>query len=164
MPPRDENIPAVITIDDYLKVYLGSYQSKERSELFEIAVYEVLKDIVDESPKNIIHHGGAVEIDLVLRVGNQVAIAEVKNTSKPKYIHKGIGQLNLAGSKQYLGTYTKKLLILDNQWPQNEHNWKEFAKDSDIKVIELPSYGESGSLSKEDEQRLIRDVQETLGY
>jgi hypothetical protein len=62
-----------------------------------------------------------------------------------------------------LGTYTKKLLILGIVWDHTLSNLREMAQVSDIRVLELPSYGQSGDLSDLDRERLVREVRETLG-
>lgn len=160
---KSEVIPGVITLDDYLRVHLDSYQQALKNNKFEDTVRETLKSQVDELRPNIGLHGQAVEIDLVLRCGNQVAIAEVKDTDDGGQLGKGIRGLISVGRRDLLGTYTKKMIILGKPWPRNVSNTKEFAQDSEIRIIELPSYGETGFLSEQDKERLIREVGEALG-
>lgn len=62
---------------------------------------------VDECRANLIFE--AFEIDFLLRRGNQVAIVEAKNNRENS--RHGIDQLNTAGGRAYLGTYTGKILI-----------------------------------------------------
>lgn len=103
-------------------------------------------------------------MDLVLRVANQVAIAEVKDTLDSGKIHMGLRQLLSSARRESLGTYCKRLFVLGKPWPRDQSNWKEFAQDSEIRIIELPSYDrQSMTLSNEDAERLIREVRESLG-
>jgi len=161
----ERSVPAVIKLDNYLVAHLDSYLHKDFSSdkggQFEEAVYQALKPVIDELDHGI-QAGGALDIDLVFRCGNQVGIAEVKHGTLSK---KGIDQLNTAGRREFLGIYTKKFLIAGTTPPPDRplSNLKELARVSEIKVIELPSYGQTGSLSDQDRERLVREVAQTLG-
>ena len=75
----------------------------------------------------------SLEVDLVFRIDNQIGIAEVK-TGRKALSKEGIDQLNTAAGREYLGTYTKKFLIIDREYEQNN---KILAKERNIHVIEL---------------------------
>ncbi|MBE7557389.1 MAG: hypothetical protein HS126_40645 [Anaerolineales bacterium] len=102
-----------------------------------------------------------MDIDLVVRIGNQVGIIEAKTGGKGRK-KEGIDQLNTAGGRAYLGTYTKKFLIVDSSW-EILSNLSDLAKVRDIVVIELPSYGETKQLADADRERLIQTIRTNLG-
>jgi hypothetical protein len=111
----DETMPGVIAIDDYLKLHLGAYQTKGHFDpgaggRFEEVIYNALKGAVDEIVQGVLY-GGGPDIDLVVRCANQVGIVEAKTGGEARNA-KGINQLNTVGRREFLGTYTKKLLIL----------------------------------------------------
>ncbi|MDI6631878.1 MAG: DUF1887 domain-containing protein, partial [Thermoanaerobacteraceae bacterium] len=101
---------------------------------------------------------GALEIDLVLRCGNRVGIAEVKSGKKARS-KEGIDRLNAAADPRFLGTYIKKFLILDREY---EPNNLELARAYGITVIELSS-AQNGELSREDTEKLIQTAKTELG-
>lgn len=160
----DRLLPGLITIDDYLRAYVGDYQltgfsKSEAGGAFERAVYSVLQAEVDEivAGAKLL---GALEVDLVVRCGNQVGIIEAKTGPGVK---KGIDQLNTAGGQRYLGTYTQKILVSDQQWDHTRSNLRELAKARRIEVIEVPSFSTGGQLSAEDAERLAQRVCKCLG-
>ena len=157
-------IPSVIELEDYFEAHLdshwlGDFPTGEGGE-FERVVYQTLKPAVDEIVHSVVI-GGALEIDLAVRCGNQVGIAEVK---KGKLVKKAIDQLNTAGRREFLGIYTKKLLIVGKVPEDPLVSLKELAGGAEIEVIELPSYDTTGNLSGQDRERLVREVSETLGH
>jgi hypothetical protein len=163
---RDEVIPGVITIDDYLRVHLGAYQMKGRFDQvkggkFEELIYSILKSAGLEVVAGV-QYGGVLDIDLVVRYENQVGIIQAKTGNAAKKLE-GINHLNTAGKQDFLGTYTKKLLIVGIAWDHTVSHNRSIAEASDIKVIELPSYEQTGNLSDLDRDRLIREVREILG-
>jgi hypothetical protein len=151
-----DTIGTLLNIDDYLKAHLESYDRTSKKEPFEELIHNVLSDSVDESVKSITH--GSLEIDLVMRCGNQVGIAEVKS-GKRAIKKKGIDQLNTAGEQRYLGTYTKKFFIVDRKI--NSQN-RALAEAHRIRIIELCSARE-GHLSEEDEKNLVKLIRKDLG-
>lgn len=160
-------IPETITIDEYIRSFTGQYHSKKdfpatQGGEFERLVYQALKPRVDEIMPSVIL-GGALEIDLVIRCGNQVGIAEVK-TGKKALSKEGIDQLNTAGGRDFLGIYTKKVLIVDREWDDSKSNLRELAEARHIKIIELPSFSQSKNrcLSSHDQQKLIRTISSLL--
>lgn len=164
---RDESIPGVITVDDYLKLHLETYRIKDRFDpgkggKFEETICGALRGAVDEVVPGVLYTRGGFEIDLVVRCANQIGIVETKAVDAMKDA-KGIYQLNTAARREFLGTFTKKLLILGTAWERTPHNVQELAQVSDIKVIEFPRYAETGELSDIDRARLVREVRATLG-
>lgn len=125
-------IDSMITIDEYLKLYFGDYDSRDGDNKFEKAVYEALQDSIDEIACNILL-GPSLEIDLVLRHGNKMGIAEIK-TGRTGRSKEGIDQLNTAAGREYLGTYINKFLIIDSEYPENN---MLLAQARNIHVIEL---------------------------
>lgn len=106
-----------------------------------------------------IKKGGALEIDLILRCGNHVGIAEVKAGKSVTY-KEGIDQLNAACAREYFGTYTRKFLIVDREYP---HNNKELAKAWNINVIELTKSTNEDRVAEDDQDTLVQSVISVLG-
>lgn len=160
----DQLLPGLITIADYLHAYVDDYQltgfaNEEAGGLFERAVYEALQPVVDEIIVGV-KLLGALDVDMVVRCGNQVGIIEVKTG---RGVKKGIDQLNTAGGQRYLGTYTAKMLVSDQRWDESHSNLMELAEARQVEVIDLPSFGASHRLSPEDTERLQRAVCKQLG-
>jgi len=161
---RDEVIPGVITLDDYLKAHLGVYIPKgfSRGEggKFEKAVYEAIKPVVDEIKPGI-QFLGQVDIDLIFRCHNQVGIAEVKTGGKAKTAE-GIKQLKAAGA--HLDLYVRRLLIVDTVWGNSLEPLRGWAKAAGIRVIEIPGYDSgTGDIPHTDQDRLRREVRNLFG-
>lgn len=152
-----DEVPPVLDIDLYLRVHLREYTEGELKNDFEKMVAEVLQQELDEI-KTSVRSTGALEIDLVLRCGNRVGIAEAKSGNKA-LSKEGIDQLNTAAEPRFLGTYTKKFLILDREYGSNN---LELARAHGITVIELRS-AQKGELSEEDREKLIQTVKTELG-
>ncbi|MBN1220832.1 MAG: DUF1887 family protein [Anaerolineae bacterium] len=158
---RDTIIPAVITIDDYLRAYLDDYQFREVKEAFEQTLLDALKGKVDEIAAAVQGPTGSLDLDLVIRTGNQVGIVEAKTGRKAKR-KEGIDQLNTAAGQKYLGTYTKKFLVVDASW-EKLTNLRDLADARHVKVIELPDYGETKTLTVAEQQRLVQAIKAELG-
>ncbi|MDN5376342.1 MAG: hypothetical protein PWQ39_1382, partial [Thermacetogenium sp.] len=71
----------------------------------------------------------------------------------------GIEQIITAAEQRFLGTYTKKFLIIDREYEPNNF---ALARAHGITVVELPS-AQSGELSREDTEKLIQTVKKELG-
>ncbi len=78
-------------------------------------------------------------------------------------LKQGLDQINTAGGQQYLGTYTQKFLISDQQWDRSRSNLTELAEARRISVVELPSYGRTGCISEADADVLRSSVCRALG-
>jgi hypothetical protein len=146
-PP--EEVPSLLRIDDYLRAHLGNYTvdgfSKGEGGLFERAVHDAVLPVVDEVVPGV-RFSSTVEVDLVIRCGNQVGIAEIKSGKPSK---ERIGQLATAGDRTHLGTYTRRFLIVSRSWDEVE-NLRELAVARDVTLIELPSFQTTGALSGAD--------------
>lgn len=158
-----EDLQAVITINEFLTVHLADYQvtgfAKTPEGEFEKAVHDTLRDHVDEILAGV-KKGGALDIDLVIRCGNQVGIVEVKSGKKARS-KEGLDQLNTAGGREFLGIYTKKFLVVGTSW-ERLSNLKTLAEARQIIVIELPSWARARTLSSDDKERLVENLKERL--
>lgn len=161
---EDKLLPGLLTIGDYLRAFVDDYDltgfaNDDVGGLFERAICAALQPAVDEIVVGV-KLIGALDVDFVVRCGNQVGIIEAKTGPGLK---KGIDQLNTAGGQRYLGTYTQKMLVSDQAWDHTRSNLKELAEARRIKVIELPSFSAQGQLSPEDAARLVKEVCQCLG-
>jgi Holliday junction resolvase-like predicted endonuclease len=150
-------IGEVIELADYLNAHgLTGWNIKRGANEFERVVLEALKDHVSEILSNVCI--GALEIDLVIRSANQVGVAEIK-TGKGALKKEGIDQLSTATAREYLGTYTKRFLIVDRELGSNN---LALARARYINVIHVRDDWKNG-LSACDGTELVKVVTETLG-
>ncbi len=79
-----EVLPGVLTIHDYLKAHLDNPYPKITGprNSFEKAIAEALKEVVDEVVVGVTL-AGALEVDLVVRKGNQVGVIQAKRSTTP---------------------------------------------------------------------------------
>ena len=98
---------------------------------------------------------GQIEIDLVIRRGNNVGLIEAKTGSGKR----GIDQLDTAGNSHYLGKFSTKFLITGRPLSR-EH--KALAVAQQVYVIELPGYRRGRSLPKRERQILRQRIERTL--
>lgn len=164
----DEFLPALISIDDYVQAYLGQTPQKREKprdafgQAFEESIAQSLREINLEVKVGV-HLAGALEVDLMVRYENQVGVIQAKTGSAARK-KTGLDQLNAACDQRYLGTYTGKMLVINEVWDKTRSNLRELAKAWRITVIELPSFTEdSPHLSDKDKQDLQTKVVETLG-
>ena len=157
-----ETLPDLITAADYLNAYLPGFREDGVSQNpngggdFEATVKRALESQQFEvRPEGV---ADQIEIDLVIRAQNQVGIAEVKlgGEKSPK---QGIDQLSTAGSREYLGTYTAKFLIVAGQL---KAEIRTLAHEKQVTVIELPTYRQGRPLPKQEVDRLTQTVREKL--
>ncbi len=117
-----KELPELLNVDLFLKAHLVGYELyKPKNENdygieYENAIINLMKKNNFEIMQGVKpeREGDQVEIDAVFRLKgtNNVAIAEIKvGDSKMERPKKGIDQLSTAGSREYLGIYTKKFLI-----------------------------------------------------
>lgn len=170
IPDGNEILPTLITIDDYLRVYLPGYSqtgfSKDRHNKidaggrFEKIVYETLKPHVDEIMAGVRPEGvkDQIEIDLVIRKGNQVGIAEIKTGGADK---RGLDQLSTAGGRAYLGIYNAKFWIIGTRNLRSE--LRALANARNVNVIHLPGYNDGRKLNQKESNLLVNSVLEKLG-
>lgn len=154
---RDEIRP-IITLDDFLRTQLGGYRAEDPRDEFERQVYQTLRSVPDLEvvagvrPRDT----QALQIDFVLRLGNQVGVME----SKTKGAKRGIDQIQAAAEQRYLGTYVAKFLV--SAHPVDRNN-KALARAYNISVIELPGFAERGMLSSDEQAELVHKVRRGLG-
>ncbi len=149
-----EELPETICLDDYLRLYLGSYETEDPRNAFEQEVVDVLRSTpgIGEVASSMRPQGlGALEIDFAVRCGNQVGIGEVKS----KGAKSGIDQINAVAHPHYLGTYVRKFLVSGH--PVDRNN-RDLAEAYRIALIELPSYGTTETLSPVDRKKLGQTV------
>lgn len=164
--------PNQLTIDDYLRAHLPGYQQEgphrdENGRLseggrFEQAVCEALKIGCDEVMAGVRPAGVAqqIEIDLLIRCGNAVGIAEIKLGGKDSG-KRGLDQLKMAGEPTYLGTYTRQFLITaQSKLPPRIST---LARERGVQVIYLPEYQDGQPLPAPAAERLCRQVRQALG-
>lgn len=162
-------LPTLIKNHDYIFAYVGDYQAiglaRETSDVlgkqFERQVHDALSAHVDELTVGV-KPIGDLDIDLVVRCGNQVGLIEVKSG---KNTRKGINQLNTAGRREYFGTYTERFLVSNIDW-STRSNQQELADEvgDAIHVIEIKNFtAENPVISSEDRQRLVETICQNLG-
>jgi hypothetical protein len=148
-----------VSLDDYLRLYLGDYETEAPRNAFEQQVFEALAATpgIAEVLTSVRPQGlGALEVDFAVRCGNQVGVGEVKS----KGAKDGIDQINAVADQRYLGTYIGKFLV--SACPVH-HNNRALAEAYRIEVIELSSYAETGVLDAGDRQKLSHTVLRRMG-
>ena len=153
-----KEISETITLDDYLRAQLGYYTTDSPRNAFEERVHQALREIPDlEILTSVRPQGmGALEVDSVIRLGNQVGVIEAKT----KGAKDGIDQIQAVAEQRYLGTYVAKFLVSGSAMDQNN---KDLAEAYNIEVIELTSYSSTNSLSEQDKEELKRRITAKLG-
>lgn len=153
-----EDLVETITLHDYMHLHLGGYTCGPTKDDLEVQVADVLSSDtrIDELMMNLLpERAKNVEIDLVVRCGNNVGIGEIKCKAKKR----SIDQLNSVCSREHAGTYTRKFLVTST--PLDGNN-AELTKAYGVNVIELPSYRDSGTLSAADRERLVATIAQKL--
>ena len=168
-----ETLPPLITAADYLHAHLPGYREAGFSRAadgeltdggrFERAVYEALVHRGFEALTGVRPEGVAnqIEIDVVIRAGNQVGIAEVKLGDRtgegPKA---GLDQLAMAAGREYLGTYVAKFLVTARRLPPAVET---LATARGIRTIALPGYRDGRPLNRADADLLESGLRQRLG-
>ncbi len=152
---KQEEIAGSITLDDYLRAQVGEYTKEPPRNEFEQQVYQALQVIPDLEILTSVRLQGALEVDFVVRLGNQVGVIEAKT----KGAKSGIDQIQAVAEQRYLGTYVAKFLVSGHSVDRNNKN---LAKAYNIEVIEVLSYGSTGNLSKKDQGALQQRILERL--
>ncbi len=165
-------LPALISIDQFLNAHLGQGQwqetgpSKDIGGQFEQAVADALRFKLPQAEvKQGIRFLGRpdgtyaqADLDIVVRCKNQFARIECKSQGRTKTLD-ALKQLNIW--TELLGTYTYKFIAMSGS-PNKDH--QEVYKVTHTKVIELPSFNNnSQSLSEEDQERLAEEIAKALG-
>lgn len=153
-----EELAVSMTLDDYLRAQVGNYTTESPRDEFEQQVYQTLQSISELEIFTSVRPQGleALEIDFVVRLGNQVGVIEAKT----KGAKSGIDQIQAVAEQRYLGTYMAKFLVSGRPVDRNNKN---LAQAYNIEVIELPSYADVGSLNDGDRKELRQRVLERLG-
>ena len=139
-------------------MHLRTYEVGEPCNEFERQVREALQSHPQLEVLWSVRPQGqaALEIDFVVRLGNQIGVGEVKT----KGAKSGIDQINSVTEQRYLGTYVRKFLVSGKEVDRNNKN---LAKAYRVKVIELPSFTELGTLGEQDRRHLVKTVVAQLG-
>lgn len=169
-----ENLPTdLITADDYLRAHVASYRcvgySRDANGIlteggqFEQAVHQALTPHFAEvlagvKPDGV---GDQIDIDLVIRYGNQVAIAEVKIGRGEEGPKKGIDQLSTAGSREYLGTYTRKLLITAGS---TSEKIRSLAAQKQVAILQVKNYRIGQPIRESEVLRLASEIKQSLAH
>jgi len=160
MVSKNLSTTQTITLHDYLCAQVGHYTTQAPRNAFEWEVYRVLQQIpglqvlTSVRPQGL----GALEVDFVIRWGNQIGVIEAKT----KGAKSGIDQIQAVAEQRYLGTYVAKFLISANPVDRNNKN---LAQAYGIEVIELTSYDKkTGKISTDDEEMLCdRIIRKMMG-
>lgn len=150
---KREEIPATITLDDYLRLQVGDYTVEPPRNEFEQQVHRALQGIPGLEVFTSVRPQGleALEVDFVVRLGNQIGVIEAKT----KGAKSGIDQIQAVAEQRYLGTYVAKFLVSGRAVDQNN---KDLARAYNIEMVELTSYSNSGVLSEEDKVTLNQRI------
>lgn len=156
---KQEEISTTITLEDYLRAQVGDYTTEPPRNEFEQQVYQTLRDIPDLEIFSSVRPQGleALEVDFVIRLGNQVGVMEAKT----KGAKAGIDQIQAVAEQRYLGTYVAKFLVSGKLVDRNNKN---LAKAYNIAVVELTSYTSDGGLSENDKEKLKRQILEKMRW
>ncbi len=164
-PPDGEIVPDLLTLDDYLIAHLDGYSRKplDRSRSgwqLEEAVYRTLQPHVDEIERSVQPEGvkEQIEIDLLIRIGNQVGVIEVKTGGEGSGKH-AVDQITTAPPREYLGTYTARFLVTQQA---KEDRYKALATALRVTVIELREYRGDGRLSTSDQETLVAAIRQRM--
>jgi len=155
------HIEDTLTLDDYLRLYVGEYTEARPKDRFEKMVEAALRSGLPEyelkTSVKLLELSGNVEVDLLVRYGNQVAVFEIKQRAGKK----GIDQLNGVTDQRTLGTYTRRILV--SAAPIDKNNL-ELAKAYRIQSVVVPSglNEDSTSLTETDARQLIEKVKSVL--
>lgn len=149
-----EIIQEKFSIDDYLKAHVGTYSYRKKKDDFSQLLHTKLQPHVDEILVGVSIDPN-IEIDLIIRCGNNIGVAEVTTGRADK---EKIDQLHSLTERGFLGTYIKRLLISAQQL---ELNNSELARAYGITVIDQLQV-ESGRLLRESKKRLINHVSQVL--
>lgn len=167
-----QKLPTLINIDDYLRAHWPGYRQEgpardeqnhlNQGGLFEQAVFSALKPRCDEVLCGVHPEGVAdqIEIDLVVRRGNQIGVLELKLGGNRDSGKKGMGQLKLAAEATYLGTYACPILVVGAG--DLNKKIKTLAEKRRIHIIYLPEYQEGRALPRPVAERLVLQINQVL--
>jgi hypothetical protein len=155
---KQEELSQTLTLDDYLRAQVGNYTPGSPRDNFEEQVSQALQTIPGLEILTSVRPQGleALEVDFVIRLGNQVGVIEAKT----KGAKSGIDQIQAVAEQRYLGTYAAKFLVSGKEVDRNNKN---LARAYGIEMIELPSYADTSKISKSDQQMLRERILRKLG-
>lgn len=164
---KSQPLGPLITLDDYLRAHVTGYREEGPSDTaggpLEEAVAAALRGWTDEvmvgvRPEGV---GDQVEIDALVRSGNQVAVLEVKSAGASG--KDAVDQLTTAAAREYLGTYATRFVVVGQRTDQR---YKALAQALRIRVVELHDgwawQRATPRLSRADTQRLRQALGEVL--
>ena len=163
----DHKLPAIITIADYLNAHLPGFSSadfhkdkKGRFDAgghFEASIYHAIESDVDEILPSVRPAGvkKQIEIDFVIRRGNNVGIIEAKTGVNKA----GIDQLDTAGNPLYSGIHLQKFLVTGRYLTSA---YKALALAQNIRVIELPGYTVEHGIPERERFNMIQTIHSAL--
>jgi hypothetical protein len=162
-----DTLPPVLTLSSFLHAFRGNqyqvkgdYAKTEPGRSFEQAVHKALVGSIDEVMVGL-KLDDVVDIDLVLRTGNEVALVECKIGQNG--LKDAIDQLNTAGGRDYLGTYTRKVIVSNVSW-KTKTNLSALAQARRINIIEIVDYqAQDPALSEAGVDHLRKGVERLLG-
>lgn len=166
-----EVLPELITIDDYLSAHVKFFEAEGPSRdksgkitdggMFEQSIERIVKEAGMEVMTGVRPAGVAdqIEIDHVIRMGNNVGIAEVKLGGEDGQ-KKGLDQLAMAGGREYLGTYTSKFLIIARSLNRSLH---ELARARGIHIVEIGYDERRHEISSMGKTKLLSELKRQLG-
>lgn len=165
---RPETLPDnLINLDDYLRAHLDDYEeagfaSGSGGEM-EKAIYAALKGNVDEIKANIKPKGvkDQIEIDLLLRRGNNVAVLEIKSGGQGSN-KKALDQLTTMAAREYLGTYATRVIVTRADDDSRSGWYKALAHALRVEVVELQHPLKNQSLHEQDARNLRQRINEIL--
>jgi hypothetical protein len=138
---------ALITIEDYLQAHgLNPRQQLGPQNAQESGLRQWFEQHVDECLTNLVFE--SFEMDFILRRGNQVAVAEAKDRKENR--RDAIDLLNTIAGREYLGTYTGKILI--TRQPLGTQ-LKNLADARQIETVHI-----SGTINKQAGRLVLSDV------
>ncbi|MBO9395012.1 DUF1887 family CARF protein [Caldilinea sp.] len=162
-------LPTLINIEQFLDAHIGrgewqeAGRSKDVGGNFEQAVADALQARLQAEVKQGIKFLGSkdgkrpqVDLDIVVRCGNQFARIECKSQGKTTTLD-AAKQLNLVN--ELLGIYTRKFIAMSNS-PNPDH--QAVYEATHTQVIELPSF-DGQSLNDYDQQKLADTIAEAIG-
>ena len=167
-----EILPALISIEDYLHAHVDSFKLEgfhqaapgrlSEGGLFERSVCFALESRLDQVLAGVRPSGaaGQIEIDLLLRLGNQVGVAEVKLSGNRDLSKRGLDQLKMAAEPAYLGTYTAQFLIVGAG--HLSPSVAGLANERRISVLYLPEYEDGRPLPAPAAARLADEIRRRL--
>jgi hypothetical protein len=164
-------LPALISIDQFLDAHLGRGQWEEKGPSrdiggqFEQAVADALRVKLPQAEiKQGVRFLGRPDgthkqgdLDIVVRCGNQFACIECKSQGKTMTLD-AAKQLNMW--TEPLGTYTHKFIAMSDSYNPEHEDVYEIIR---AKVIVLSSFSNGQSLSEEDQERLAKEIAKALG-